>query len=54
MFAEYIITAIWAISLVGAMIASVYQLTFDGNVSFINWGSLKPSMAILFIAFLPN
>ncbi|MDG4952934.1 poly-beta-1,6-N-acetyl-D-glucosamine synthase [Actinobacillus equuli] len=51
MFAEYIITAIWAISLVGAMIASVYQLTFDGNVSFINWGSLKPSMAILFIAF---
>ncbi|EFX92344.1 N-glycosyltransferase [Actinobacillus ureae] len=51
MFAEYIITAIWAISLVSAMIASVYQFAADGNVSFINWASLKPSMAILFIAF---
>lgn len=51
MFAEYIVTAIWAVSLVVAIFMGIGNLLFGGPDSLVYSGTLKPSMAILFIAF---
>lgn len=51
MFAEYIVTAIWAVSLVAAIFMGIGNLLFGGPDSLVYSGTLKPSMAILFIAF---
>lgn len=51
MFAEYIVTAIWAVALVFSLVQSLYEIFFQGDLIFINPESLKPSLTILFIAF---
>lgn len=51
MFIEYIVTAIWASLLLVSILLSIYNLIFDNQIGLLDWAELKPSIAILFIAF---
>ena len=51
MFIEYIVTAVWALLLLASILLSIYNLIFNSQINLLDWAELKPSIAILFIAF---
>lgn len=51
MFLEYFVTALWATSLIVSIISGIAELFINKQINIIDWSTLRPSMATLFIAF---